>query len=239
MSKIKDILSSTQHREYDYPKKSWVYYQEWNRVLFFHWEVPIEILDKLVPKELKIDTFNGKAYISIVPFTMENIRPKYLPAIGFISNFHEINVRTYVENNGKKGVYFLNIEAEKFLSAFVSKQLSGLPYEKATIKRTANSYQSNNPSKGFHLSVDFTIDQPIHNKSNLDKWLTERYCLYLKECEHVYRYDIHHKEWELNQIKIDRFDLAYQLGNLKIINENYFAHYSKGIEVVAWGKVKI
>lgn len=147
MAKLKDILSSTSHREYDYPKQPWVYYQEWNRALFLHWEVSVDFLQELVPQEITIDTIKEKAYVSIVPFTMEKIRPKYLPAVGFISNFHEINVRTYVEHNGKKGVYFLNIEAKKLISAFVSKQLSGLPYEKAKITRTKNNYHSVNSTK--------------------------------------------------------------------------------------------
>lgn len=73
----------------------------------------------------------------------------------------------------------------------------------------------------------------------MDKWLTERYCLYLKEKDQVYRYDIHHKEWELNQVIIHNLDLNYQLGRMAIEPKNYFAHYSKGIEVIAWGKVKI
>lgn len=239
MTKIKDILSSTSHREYTYPDKSWTYYQEWNRAVFLHWEISLEILKELVPKELTIDTINGKAYISIVPFTMENIRPKYLPSIGFISNFHEINVRTYVVQNGKKGVYFLNIEAEKLISVLVSKHLSGLPYEKAKIIRNQNTFQSNNSAKNFNLTIDYSIESSIINKTELDSWLTERYCLYLKEKKQIFRYDIHHKEWPLNHIKINLLNLNYNIGNLELTNENYIAHYSKGIEVIAWDKVRI
>lgn len=75
-----------------------------------------EIRD-LVPSKLKIDTFDGNAYVSLVAFTMEKIRPRYLPAIKFISCFDEINLRTYIDNDNKKGVYFLNIEAGKLLSS--------------------------------------------------------------------------------------------------------------------------
>lgn len=44
---------------------------------------------------------------------MQKISPKNLFPLKFISDFHKINIRTYVDNNDKKKVYFLNIEAEK------------------------------------------------------------------------------------------------------------------------------
>ena len=239
MDFIQNILTTTEHREYPYPNQPWRYYQEWNKALFLHWEVPYEILREMVPRNLNIDTFNGKAYVSIVPFTMENIRPKFLPAVGFISNFHEINVRTYVEHQGKKGVYFLNIEAEKYLSALISKQLSGLPYEKAEIHRTDSKYTSTNSKKNYSLDADFSIGQLITNKTELELWLTERYCLYLTKNNDVYRYDIHHKEWELNEVKMNQLDVNCRIRNLILNNQNYFAHYSKGIKVIAWNKLKI
>jgi len=74
---------------------------------------------ELVPAEIELDTFQGKTYVSVVCFRMEQIRPIHLPAVGFLSNFYEINVRTYVKKGDKAGVYFLNIEAEKaFKNAF-------------------------------------------------------------------------------------------------------------------------
>jgi uncharacterized protein YqjF (DUF2071 family) len=79
------------------------------------------------------------------------IRPKKLPAVKFISDFHEINLRTYIDNDNKKGVYFLNIEAEKHLSAFIARNLSGLPYEKSIIQRRDKIYSSKNSIKNFAL----------------------------------------------------------------------------------------
>ena len=96
------------------------------------------------------DSFDGKYWVSIVAFTMEKIRPAYLPPFSPISNFDEINVRTYVIQDGKPGVYFINIEAGKYLSAFLSRMLSSLPYEKSQITRGDNFYRSNNSNKGFN-----------------------------------------------------------------------------------------
>ena len=233
------ILSFKSHRDYEYPQQSWMYYQEWNRVLFLHYQVPVELLRDLIPKELTIDSFEGTAYISIVPFTMENIRPRFLPSLNFVSNFGEINVRTYVVKDGRSGVYFLNIEAEKYLSAFLSKKLSGLPYEKSNIKITGSKYISQNINKGFFLDTEYTIGEKIQNKTALDLWLTERYCLYVDNKDSLFRYEIHHEEWDLNTVQLKKLDLNYEIGKLKVTESTDLVHYSKGVKVLAWNKVKV
>lgn len=87
---IQEILKAIDHRPWPLPQENWRYYQEWNRLLFLHFEVPFEALRALVPPALELDTFDGKYYISVVPFTMEKIRPRYLPAVSFISNLMKL-----------------------------------------------------------------------------------------------------------------------------------------------------
>lgn len=240
MKIIEEILKEVSHRPFEIPKSNWAYYQEWNRVLFFHWVVPFEQLRKCVPTNLNLDTFDGNCYISLVAFTMEKIRPKFLPAIGCVSNFDEINIRTYVEKDDKKGVYFLNIEAAKTISVLIAKVISGLPYEKAKINRTEKSYYSNNLKKGFNLTSEFEINEVVNNKTELDKWLTERYCLYNDLKSELYRYDIHHKEWEIKKINIKNLSANYKMGEIYLNNrEPNITHYSEGIKVIAWKREKI
>ncbi|MEO5911719.1 MAG: DUF2071 domain-containing protein [Pelobium sp.] len=83
MTNIEDILSDISHRPFKIPNGKWKYYQEWNNALFFHWTIPFDIL----PEHLNIDTFNGECYVSLVAFTMEKIRPRFLPAIGIYFKF--------------------------------------------------------------------------------------------------------------------------------------------------------
>src|SRR5690606_15058900 len=101
MTDIADILIDTSHRPFQLPIGRWRYYQEWNDALILHWKVPFETLRKEVPKEFIIDTFNGDNYVSSVAFTMQKIRPKYLPSISFVSDLNEINLRTYICNDNK------------------------------------------------------------------------------------------------------------------------------------------
>lgn len=234
MTDINQLLLQKDHRSFAMPTTKWMYYQEWNNALFMHWKVPYDLLKALVPEELTLDTFEGEAYVSLVAFTMQKIRPRYLPAIKFISDFEEINLRTYIDMGDKKGVYFLNIEAQKQLSVFVAKALSGLPYEKAHIVRKPNAYTSSNTKKGYQLDVQFEVKEKNTTKTALDHWLTERYCLYIDQDDQMYRYDIHHKEWEINAVKLDHLALNYTLGEIQLTPQPDLVHYSKGVEVVAW-----
>ena len=75
-------------------------------MLFAHWSVATEALRPLVPSSLEIDTFNGEAWVGVLPFYMSNVRPRGIPPLPGISAFHELNVRTYVRRNGRPGVWF-------------------------------------------------------------------------------------------------------------------------------------
>jgi len=236
---IKKILSEIQHRPFEISSGPWQYYQEWNQVLFLHWLVSAEKLRKLVPKELNLDVFNGNTYVSLVAFRMQKIRPRMLPAVKLISDFSEINLRTYVENNQRKGVYFLNIEAEKRLSAFIARVLSGLPYEKTTMSATREKYQSINLPKNFNFECEFKIKEKLKQKNELTKWLTERYCLYLDQGKNIYRYDIHHPEWEINEVELKSLKLNYKVGEIEFNRFPDLKHYSPGVKVLSWQKIKL
>ena len=73
---IREILNTTEHRPWKIPAEKWKFYQEWNNAIFLHWQVELSELKKFVPKELEIDLFDGKPWVSVVAFTMEKIRPK-------------------------------------------------------------------------------------------------------------------------------------------------------------------
>lgn len=239
MIEIDDILTDISHRPFSLPGGEWKYYQEWNDALFFHWTILFEVLRKCVPEKFNIDKFDGNCYVSLVAFTMQKIRPRHLPAISFISDFDEINLRTYIDNDNKKGVYFLNIEAEKLTSTFIAKSISGLPYKKSNIQRTGKKNKSTNSKQGFYFDTEFEVKQDLEHKTELDKWLTERYCLYLDNNNQFYRYDIHHKEWSLKTIEIKSLNLNYKVGDMNLSDKQpSLTHYSDGVKVVAWRRQK-
>ena len=85
--------------------------QTWENLLFVHWEVPLELLRPLIPERLTIDTFEGQAWIGLVPFRMNYVHWRGIPPIPGTSTFPELNVRTYVTIDDKSGVWFFSLEA--------------------------------------------------------------------------------------------------------------------------------
>jgi uncharacterized protein YqjF (DUF2071 family) len=237
--RINQILQSVAHRQWEISPEPWRFYQEWNNAVFLHWRVVPDLIRPHIPATVELDTFQGEAWISLVAFTMEKLRVSYLPSVPGVSNFHEINLRTYVTKDNKPGVYFLSIEAQKLLAVFIAKSISGLPYKKASIKRNydgrSNTYLSNNPAKGFALESSYETDTQEYERTDLDKWLVERYCLYLDPDNKLFRYDIHHLQWEIKRIELKHLKLQYKIGDL-VLNEKQpdLSHFSPGVKVLAW-----
>ena len=237
--KIKEIIQTTAHRPWKMPTENWKFYQEWNNAIFIHWQVELNDLEKFVPKGLTIDLFEGKPWVSVVAFTMEKIRPKNLPPFPPISNFHEINIRTYVTANNKTGVYFLSIEGGTSLSCKIAKAISELPYRYSKIQRTENQYTSQNSEFKDQLNVEFSIGKEITKKTTLDRWLTERYALFQDTDTAINQFEIHHLEWPINNIDIKKIELSYPRFDNLLKNQPNKIQYSKGVKVIAWGKNKL
>ncbi|MAC64798.1 MAG: hypothetical protein CMC02_08440 [Flavobacteriaceae bacterium] len=235
---IQELLTTTAHRPWKIPNNNWKFYQEWNNALFLHYQVDLNELEKFVPKELEIDLFDGKPWISVVAFTMEKIRPKNLPYFPPISNFDEINIRTYVKSNNKTGVYFLSIEGGKMLSCKIARGISELPYRFSKIKRANQKYQSENSYFNDRLDIQFTIGNKITKKTKLINWLTERYALFQDTDKSINEFEIHHLEWPINEINLSKLELNYPRFKKLISEQPSKIHYSKGVKVLAWEKIK-
>ena len=236
---IKQILNHKEHRPWELPNEKWKFYQEWNNAIFLHFKVNLEELKKHVPKELEIDLFQGESWVSVVAFTMEKIRPKNIPAFSPISNFHEINIRTYVKMNNKTGVYFLSVEGGTKLSCKIAKFISDLPYRYSTIERSSKLYSSSNLNFKDELFFEFEIGKQIGHKSELDNWLTERYALFQDTKKHINLYEIHHLPWLINDIELKSLKCIYPRFKNLLNNKPDKIQYSKGVQVIAWGKNRI
>ena len=235
---IQEILKTIEHRPWELPNKNWRFYQEWNNAVFLHWKVDINELDKFVPKELEIDLFEGKPWVSVVAFTMEKIRPKNLPAFPPISNFDEINIRTYIKSNNKTGVYFLSIEGGTRLSCKIAKGMSELPYRFSKMQRSENKFTSSNSKFNDEFDVEFDVGKAVTQKTDLDKWLTERYALFQDSGNSMNEFEIHHLEWPIHEVDLKKVEVNYPRFDKLIKNSPNKKQYSTGVQVIAWGKNK-
>lgn len=240
MSSISEVLKKVSHRPWALPDAPWQYSQQWNDALFLHWAMPPAVLRSFVPKKLNIDLFDEKAYVSLVIFTMQKVRPRFLPPLRMVSNFHEINVRTYVEAGGKQGVYFFSLEAEKWLSALLARWFSGLGYTHSMITRKGGNCRSKSRQKGFSLEVSHALQNETPQKLPIDLWLTERYCAFYEDGPKLFRYDIHHPEWPMQTVSLEKLALDYAVCDFNLNQRPPdLIHYSPGVGVATWPKVEI
>ncbi|TVQ04160.1 MAG: DUF2071 domain-containing protein [Balneolaceae bacterium] len=233
---IKEILSNTEHRPWKIPAEKWKYYQEWNDVVFLHWQVDYNELKKFVPDDLEIDLFESNPWVSLVAFTMEKIRPRNLPAFSPVSDFDEINIRTYVKKDNKQGVYFLSIEGGTKISCQIAKGLSELPYRYSKMARQDNLYYSENMQFRDRLEIMYEVGKELIEKTELDKWLTERYALFQDTLSSINEFEIHHIEWPINKIELREIGIEYSRFNKLLNNRPLRQHYSPGVQVLAWDK---
>lgn len=236
MTDVNDILAYTANRQYPIPEENWKYYQEWHSTLFFHWKVPKNLIENYIPDGLELDLHNNIAWISLVAFEVKNMRPRNLPPLPYISNFYEINIRTYVIKDGIPGIYLFSIETNKMIEVLLTRVFIGLPYKKSKMNFTANSLRSLDSASGSYLDIQFEDTTSLIEKTNLDLWLSERHSLYEKYKTKIARFDIHHKEWELYQLNAKINKIKYTAGRYNLTTYPDKIQYSNRIDVVLWGR---
>src|SRR5258708_10205127 len=108
---MKAILQGVAHRHWPLLAGPWVMAQSWHDLLFAHWAVDSERLRALIPDRLEIDSFDGQAWLAVVPFRMSGVRLRGAPAVPWLSAFPELNVRTYVKYGGKPCGWVFSLDA--------------------------------------------------------------------------------------------------------------------------------
>jgi uncharacterized protein YqjF (DUF2071 family) len=189
-------------------------YQTWDSLLFMHWRVPEEVLRPLIPEALSIDKFYGSAWLAVTPFTLNNVRPIYTPPLPWVSDFHEINVRTYVHLNGEPGVWFFSLDASSTLPVLAARAVYHLPYHDADIKFETDGgnlafAMNRNGGKPFacfnaRWSVGHGMAESL--PGSLEFFLTERYCFYAEHKSELYRARISHRPWPLQVAALDGYE---------------------------------
>jgi uncharacterized protein len=227
--------------------------QTWGKLLFMHWRIDEQLLRPLVPDSLMIDTFDGAAWIGIIPFTMWGIRASFLPPIPGTNAFHELNVRTYVHRDGVPGVWFFSLDAANRLAVWGARKFYYLPYFNArmSLHQTGNTihYASKRDDAGgapATLETSWAIGTPLPPAApdSLDFFLTGRYCLYSKHTSQdggeLYRARIHHPPWPLQSARLMSFDSTMiESHGMRTPKGDPLLHYCEEISVDIWRLKKI
>jgi len=194
--------------------------QSWRDLLFVHWRVPVAEIEPLIPGRLTLDVYDGSAWIGLVPFAMQGVRPWWSPPIYGVSSFHETNVRTYVHCEGKQpGVWFFSLDAASSLAVRIARWRWALPYFRSDMQLHRENERIGYSSRRLwpapavaETHVEATIGDLItHSNSqhpdgtavpgSLEHFLAERYLLYSQASaqQPLYRGQVYHRPYPLRQ----------------------------------------
>lgn len=241
----KAIRNNTEHRECPLPHGPWVMTQKWDHLLFMHLPVSKEVMKKQIPEDLEVDTFDGEAWITIIPFKISDMRLRKMPPIPFLRSFLELNVRTYVRRNGLPGVYFFSLDADKLL-AVLGARIATLPYfyAKMKMKKRADTFHYSTTRRGssdafFKGSYHPISESYFPEKGSLTYWLLERYYLWSYKGGALFRGDIHHSQWEIHDAEaaIMKQDMIPFLP--ENVHEKPLLHYASSKRVLFWPIKKV
>jgi uncharacterized protein YqjF (DUF2071 family) len=246
----KMVLSRTEHRPYPMPAGPWVLFMSWHDLLFMHWPVHEEALRSLIPPALHLDTFDGSAWLSVTPFRMTGVRPRFLPSVPPLSNFPELNVRTYVTVGGKPGIWFFSLDAGNPVAVRLARATFHLPYLDAEMSCAVvgdevhyRSVRTRGGTPGAELAARYRpVGEPSESRpGTLENFLTERYCLYAADGrDNVYRGDIHHHPWPLQpaEAEVEKLTMTEQIG-VALPETGPVLHFSERLDVLAWSPRRI
>ncbi|NNJ25127.1 hypothetical protein LzC2_11900 [Planctomycetes bacterium LzC2] len=195
-------------------------YQQWRHLTFLHWRVPPEQVRSKLPRGMELDTFDGSAWIGLVPFLMDGVRPRWAPAVPGVSRFPETNVRTYVtrvngEGEWEPGVYFFSLDAAKWPAVLIARTVWSLPYFRATMSVDRDGdralYRSRRlwpGPRGAGGRIEVTAAGPPAPAlpGTLDHFLAERYLLFTSARGAILRGQVHHTPYPLRSAQADQLD---------------------------------
>jgi uncharacterized protein YqjF (DUF2071 family) len=240
-----NVLPPALHRPWPLPSRPWVMAQTWTNLLFAHWPVSPSVLRPLIPRGLTLETVQGSAWVGITPFVLTRLRPRGLPPIPGLSEFPEINVRTYVTAGGKPGVFFFSLDAAHRPAVIAARALYSLPYHRARMTVCVNGdtveYASTRAVRGMPPAEFRATYRPAPNAAMpcpdaLTTWLTERYCLYaLDRRSRLHRAEIHHVPWPLGPATAEiRLNTMTTPLGVDLPDEAPLLHFAACLDVYVW-----
>lgn len=234
--------------------------QQWCDLLFAHWPIPADTMRQLVPQSLELDLWEGEAWVGVVPFRMQGVRPRYITSLPWISAFAELNVRTYVtmrDNDIEKpGVYFFSLEAANPVAVAIARNLFKLPYFNAEMVVKAIDGPAVKEDNRWGSAIDYCSHRTHRGAptadfvgtygptgavyrsapGSFDSWLTARYALYTTDAaDRVYIGEIHHDQWPLQPATATfTANTVAAASGLSLPDREPILQFARHLDVVVW-----
>ena len=207
------------------PMQPVIMHQRWDDLLFLHWAYDPAQIQKRLPAGLHVDTFDGQAWIAIVPFFMRGIRPRFCPTVPGLSDFLEMNLRTYVHDDaGRPGVWFDSLDCNQSLAVWTARTLFHLPYQKAAMTATRRAdglihYRSQRRGQAHVSEFKYRLKTTTHLAApgTLEFFLAERYLLFANTSSGLRSGRVHHEPYPLAEVALEAWDAdLFRLNNYPV-----------------------
>lgn len=214
----------------------------WRQMSFLHWRYPVDAVQPLLPDGLVVHTFDGGAWIGMLPFLMDDVRPPRAPSLPWLSRFPETNLRTYVRGpDGGSGIWFFSLDAARLPAVAAARLSLGLPYCWSDMSLHADDdamvYRGRRrlpgpPGVGYEVRMRFGAAYAEEQLGPLDHFLTARYRLYSRVRGRLVAVDVQHPPWPLRRAELVelRQDLTRAAG-LPTPRGAPLLHASSGVQV--------
>ncbi|MFC5456647.1 YqjF family protein [Prosthecobacter fluviatilis] len=195
------------------PTRAHVMSQRWESLLFLHWRWDAAEIQSTLPPGLFVDTFQGDAWLAIVPFYMCGIRPRFCPPVRGISDFLELNVRTYVhDEQGRPGVWFYSLDCNQRLAVWTARTFFHLPYQNARMSAQVRDgcidyrCQRGGEPAASHFRYRIAAESQIAEPGSLAFFLAERYLLFAQTPRGIRCGQVHHTPYALAEASLEAWD---------------------------------
>jgi uncharacterized protein YqjF (DUF2071 family) len=193
--------------------------QRWENLLFLHWVFDPAVIQRTLPPGLTVDTYDGRAWVGVVPFRMAAVRPRFLPPVPGLSWFWELNVRTYVrDGHGRPGVWFYSLDCDQPLACATARRFFHLNYRDAEMACRLSAdgwfeYRSrwlDGPSSArvrWRVAADTPVPAPPGSRRH---FLVERYRLFAYDAVRgrLLTGDVAHDPYRLAPAEVAEFEGA-------------------------------
>jgi uncharacterized protein YqjF (DUF2071 family) len=182
-------------------------YQTWTWLSFLHWSYDPAVVQRLLPKRLEVQTFQGRAWVGVTPFFLEDLRTPVAPALPWFTSFPETNVRTYVRGpDGREGLWFFSLDAARLEPVLVARSTYALPYmwsemaverDGSTIRYRSRRRWPGPTSAPSQITVEVGPALRPQELGEFDHYLTARWQLYTTLGPLLARSTVEHEPWPL------------------------------------------
>jgi uncharacterized protein len=239
------VTASLYGPECDVPVTRAAMVHGWDDLTFLHWRFEPEVVQRLLPRGLTVETFDGSAWVGLVPFFLRVGMPG-VPSVPWLSRFAETNVRTYVKSaDGARGIWFFSLDAQRLGAVVIARATYRIPYfwSRMAIERSGSTitYSCRRRWPGprgatSHAVIEIGAPYAPDGLTELDHFLTARWMLYSAPRSGLHRARAAHPPWPLHRASVTRLrdELVVAAGLPAPVGEP-LVHWSPTVEVrIGW-----